>query len=629
MKKYSAIAIILLISSILAKATPVTPEQARKVALSYMNCSKVTLAADSFTLMGTKASSVEAPAYYVFNTPSSGWVMVSGEDTTVPILAVGENGSFQTEDMPEHVAYWMNRISSKIKSIRKDTSIKQSEEIKVQWSNPRVARKMGVAAPAVHLETALWGQGYSEINTEMGQINGPFNWQCPQYSEGVYCITGCVATAMAEVLHYNKYPQKGKGTIPAYTTSKYKISVPETNIEGFTYNWDIPSRPYYESYYHSINPSYYPEAPIWTDVQKNAVAALMFHLGSMVEMNYGPSSSSATSSKISTALSTYMGYSKATCEYFRNVENPQDWLKMIRAELDAGRPIIYGGQNIAASGGHQFVLEGYDANNMVYINWGWLGQENGWFAYNYLGTEGGSIYSRDDSAILGLAPDPEGSSIDNSSPTIALSITDDPENPWPYDKGFNIVSGSVSSKSFSLSVDTFFNISGFKYSGNIKICLVGQDGTIICDLSSVSSLSLSNRCYFTSPIPFRTFQCTIPDSVTPKIGDYIALFYSTSTGEWRRANRYYGLSPLVVIDKINPFDFGIVLIPDNIKAGNIICPYMLHRNCRLTSETWKLDGTEIQNGSFSTTTGDHILEVNMVYTDGVTETVRKKFTVTD
>jgi len=578
-----------LFATIFTLATPVTPEKARSVALKYLNCSSVALRSDSFTLLGTKASALDSPAFYVFNNPDGSWVMVSGEDTTIPILAAGDGSIFETEDMPEHVKYWMDRISSTVKNIRKDASVKQSEQIKALWANPRPSG-MNAATSEVYLETPSWNQ------------RSPYNDKCPLYDGTNRAVTGCVATAMAEVLRYHSYPEKGKGVIPAYTTSKHSLAMPAIDIDGFEYDWTIPFK--YKS-------------STWSTEQKEAVADLMLHCGCMVEMNYG-SSSGAYETLIPGALSTYMGYSKAACMRYRAFDSPMGWLKLLKKELDEGRPIIYAGSNINGSGAHCFVCDGYNSNNQVHINFGWGGSSNGWYAVNYLGKSGGSVYSKSDDAVIGLAPDPEGDD-EKDKPLMYISYSSKPDST----KGFTITSGSINSKSFKLKLDAFFNRSGYTYTGKYKICLAGEDDTIISTLSTVRKANISNGYLYEN----LTFSCTIPSTVTPSLGNYIALFYDDPYGNWIRAKRYYTSSALKNLDKLNPFDFSIITIPANIKAGNVIYPEVLHRNVRLNSETWKLDGNELDILNFTATAGEHTLEVKLEYTDGSSETVKKKFTV--
>jgi len=581
-------------------ADSVSQQKARQIAQSYLDCGKVELAADNFSLAGAKASAADSPAYFIFNSETEGWVIISGEDSTVPVLARGDSGKFIVEDMPEQVRYWLERINSTIKAVRADTGIKQSEQIKALWANPRPVRPQE-AATAKYLETACWGQGSSEDSSS------PFNMYCPEYAEGHKSITGCVATAMAEVLHYNKYPKKGKGTIPAYTTSSYGIEMPQIDIEGYAYNWDIPSTPYQLS------------EKDWSKAQKEAVAKLMLHLGCMVSMDYGPESLSS-SLLISDVLSEYMGYSSASYRLYRSAGSPMDWLNVLKAEIDSNRPVIYSGKDNSGGGGHAFVIDGYDSDNKVHVNWGWNGKNNGWFAVNYLGKvgSGGWVFSTMDSAAIELVPD---NSIDeDANPILSISYSYYSED---IKNGLEVISGSIKSKSFDIGIDLLMNESKNDYNSSIKICLVDKNDVYKCDLSAEVGVRL--KPYW--PKEIKRISCTIPSDINPVLGDYIALFYVTPSGKWKRAKRYLDVDPLLVLDKLNPFDFSIIKTPSNIREGNVIYPEVLHRNIRLTSEVWTIDDKSVVGGNFVAASGEHTLEVSLGYVDGSSETVRKKITV--
>jgi len=600
MKKFYIISFLLLISTYLASASPITPEKARSVALKYMNCSSVTLCSDSFTLLGTKASSLEAPAYYVFNAQADGWVIISGEDTTIPVLAVGDKGKFVTENMPEHVKYWMERMSSTVRSIRQDASIKQSAEIEALWANPRPI-KMSETEGQVYLETPNWGQDY------------PYNNSCPSCSGGKG-ITGCVATATAEVLRYYwksiKNQLIGKGTIPEYTTNTEGITMPSIDINDYVYDLDIP----------------FDYSSSWTTKQKDAVATLMLHIGCMLEMDYTAGWSGTNTAKVSTILSTYFNFSKATHIKNRDLGKPYDWLALLKTELNEGRPVIYSASDLVKNGGgHAFVCDGYDTDNKIHINWGWDKYYNGWFAVNYLGPASGYIFSSNDLAVIGLVPDPEGKD-EGCNPSLIISV---PITTLPDDsRGFTVTGNMVKGETFSIAIDAIYNNSSTDFDGQVKFCITNQDNEILGTVWGPYKISFRAGYYY---MGYVFNGCSIPDNYSPAIGDYIAFFSSGANGSWNRAHTLE--SPLKCIDKLNMFDFTMITLPSDIHVNNIVYPAIaLRRNIRMNSETWKLDGITLDNLGknnvrFIATEGEHTLEVKLEYTDGSSETVKKKFTV--
>lgn len=247
-----------------------------------------------------------------------------------------------------------------------------------QWR----AERAGTAAVAPLLGGIKWNQG------------APYNNMCPLYDGTNRSVTGCVATAMAQVMMYYQYPKELKATIKAYTAKSYGIQIPEIS-SGATYDWDNMLPDYSKSDYNSA--------------QADAVAKLMYHCGAAVEMNYGPSSGANVTPII---LATYFGYDADLMQDLtRTVFTLQQWMTLIDNELKAKRPILYSGQ--ASDGGHEFVCDGSDGNGLYHINWGWGGYQDGYFDLTILqptkgGAGSGSAvdgYNRDCSMIIGIAPD--------------------------------------------------------------------------------------------------------------------------------------------------------------------------------------------------------------------------------
>ena len=203
--------------------------------------------------------------------------------------------------------------------------------------------------PVENLLATQWGQG------------DPYNSLCPT-SDGKAMPTGCVATAMAQILYYFRYPAQGEGQ-GAYTigTAVAPIRKP---VEG-VYNYDLML-----TRYKSSNA---------TDEQKEAVAILMRDLGLASRMAYEKGGSGALSNFSAQGLVNNMGYdSLAMHSYFREWFDTEEWMTMVASELRAGRPIFYGALD-ATYGGHAFVISGIDENGLVYVNWGWEGKADGYY----------------------------------------------------------------------------------------------------------------------------------------------------------------------------------------------------------------------------------------------------------
>ncbi len=203
------------------------------------------------------------------------------------------------------------------------------------------------------------------LHTVWGQ-DAPFNLHCPEKADGQgvmqHCRVGCVACAMAQVMRFHKYPAVGIGEGQNMFNTALKANFGET-----WYDWEHMPESYSRGY---------------TDEEAEAVATLMFHCGVAVNMIYGLKSSStftAFANNMTTALSRYFGYDETTLRSLNRSKYTKDeWLQIIREELSAGRPIIYSG-NSDSMGGHTWVVDGYDEQGRVHMNWGWLGAADDYY----------------------------------------------------------------------------------------------------------------------------------------------------------------------------------------------------------------------------------------------------------
>ena len=386
MKKF-VISISLFCIGLNALADVVPSSKAYSVAQQFMNASRLTEVWDgNDDEAETKAS--RDPFFHVFNVEGGGWVIVSGEDCTVPIIGYNDSGSFNKDGMPSNMRWWLGLIRDDIRQARQKGQ-KGSGNTHEMWANPS-RRETKAGSSKKTLETATWDQ------------EAPYNNLLSQYvkkksGQGVEDLcTGCVATAMAEVLRYHKWPVHGNGTLSGYTTVTAKYSVTGFSIDDHYYDWDNMPMAYDESS---------------TSVQADAVAQLMLDCGVMVKMDYGTSrvgGSGALPTDVVPALTKHMQYSKLAELKERSGYSDSEWLQMIKYDIDNCGPIIYGGYTSIGEG-HQFVCDGYDMdNNMIRINWGWSGSRNDWFTLT-LAIPNLYTFSKSQVAVFGLVPDKNGS----------------------------------------------------------------------------------------------------------------------------------------------------------------------------------------------------------------------------
>lgn len=386
-KNFLLLLSLMLLLSVSAIAGPRSYQQAKAIAqrqaamLGIEMDAEVTASAKAAPRMSvSSAVSPSATCYYVFaNGEDKGFTIVSGDDRMPEVVGYSAQGTYDPDHLPANYVGFMKAYQETVEALLKgDAQVSGGLAEVRQWR----AERAGTAAVAPLLDGIKWDQ------------REPYNNMCPLYDGTNRSVTGCVATAMAQVMMYYQYPKELKTTIKAYNTQTYGIQIPEIS-SGATYDWDNMLPDYSKSDYNSA--------------QADAVAKLMYHCGAAVKMDYGPLSGANVTPAI---LATYFGYDADLMQDLtRTVFTLQQWMTLIDNELKAKRPILYSGQ--ASDGGHVFVCDGSDGKGLYHINWGWGGYQDGYFDLTILqpqkgGAGSGSAvdgYNRNCSMIIGIAPD--------------------------------------------------------------------------------------------------------------------------------------------------------------------------------------------------------------------------------
>mgnify|MGYP002520658454 CR=1 FL=1 len=219
----------------------------------------------------------------------------------------------------------------------------------------------------------------------------PYNNLCPTTSKGKAYPSGCVATALSQIMYYHKYPVKGKGSHQySFTPAVGDGRLLSCDFENTTFDWDNMLLDYGSQ-------------KDYTDVQANAVAQLMAAVGVSVDMQYTESGSGAMSREARYGLINYFCYNENINWLNRSFYSAEEWMKYIYTELNNERPIYYTGDD-EKNGGHAFVLDGYDAEGMVHINWGWGPKGgNGYFDIALLNPSGFQ-FSEGQDMLIGISP---------------------------------------------------------------------------------------------------------------------------------------------------------------------------------------------------------------------------------
>lgn len=345
--------------------------------------------------------------YYVFNCNNGdGFVIISGDDATPEVLGYADDGAFDINNIPENMRTWLDGYSEQIEWARNNPL--KAKAVNTDDVTPRQARQ--VIQPLV---TTKWSQ------------ENPYNQKCFT-ANGEQAVTGCVATALAQVMYYHKWPRAATTAIPAYSDNGSYSQLPST-----TFDWDNMK-------------DCYTGNETADDPHAAAVAQLMVYCGHSVKMDYGVSGSGADTNETVNALSNYFGYENTPSCIRRGSFSSEEWENILYNELHHGRPVIYTGRT-ANNEGHAFICDGYDGDGLYHINWGWGGLSEGYFRLQVLnpaaqGTGGGvgSLgYTYGQTMVVGISPkqldeNVEGSDNANKVKVEALKMVDGSNSVYNY-----------------------------------------------------------------------------------------------------------------------------------------------------------------------------------------------------
>lgn len=507
--------LIMLFVSTSALASPRTFSQAKAIAerkaalLGIKIDSKAAAKAPSMNGGTTTAVS----PYYVFPFgENKGFAIVSGDDNMPEIVGYADHGTYDVNNMPAAMAAFLNNYRATIEAMKQGnaSAIKNIAEAKALRANNTRA----TTAVSPLLGDIKWNQ------------STPYNNMCPKYDDTNLSATGCVATAMAQVMMYWKYPNELKADIQGYKTSTHELTV-AGELKGQKYDWE------------NMLPSYY--SGNYNQTQADAVAKLMLHCGKAVEMDYGEESGAIVTPD---HLAKYFGYdSDLMLDLSRTCFTLAEWTAIIDKELQAKRPILYSGRT--TNGGHQFVCDGSDGNGLYHINWGWGGYQDGYFDITILNPGQGGIgagnvtdgYNRYCDMIIGIQPD--NGKVDEPLAEIP-SLIIEYYNSNDFTSGIELTKATRNNttEDFTITInDCWDNV----YSTNTE-CLCGygiSDGKGGYKLISETENILMNGTRFGTIL-------TINNRFSPNGTYTIYAIYSTDNGKTWKKCAYYYMQPYVV-----------------------------------------------------------------------------------
>ena len=436
---------MLLITGWCMHAAQLTESEAYRIAQKYNR----SLAATPWKQKAPGTVEVAPDAeYYVFNaSQNQGYVIVSGEDSLTELVGYSDSGTIDMDNLPHNLSSWLETYAEYVKAVRHSKA---------------EPYKNNLLAPYPVIRPLL---GEIQWNQSM-----PYNDMCPYDSgAGERCPSGCVATALAQIMKYWEWPVNGVGSY-SYTSNYGVLSADFTK----TYQWD-KMRDIYNAYYDAD----WNIIKEWTQEEGDAVAQLMADLGVALEMGYAPGGSGSNDIMVERAMRNHFRY---------EVENhprlsmaSSEFVDLLVTELRQSRPVYFSGGSASGSG-HAFVVDGCNSDGYFHVNWGWGGMSNGYFNVNYMnpneqgigGSDGG--YFMRQSATT-LKPYRDGDVAPEKQVKLSYSTSSS-----------NDVAGLVANvESFSkyeqmnFTVYGLWNYSSRDYYGNVRACVKNETGDVVAE----------------------------------------------------------------------------------------------------------------------------------------------------
>ena len=393
----------------------------------------------------------QSPALYVFTSGATGYLVVSADDVAAPVLGYSDNGTFDPDNMPPAMRWWLDEYKAQISAAAQgDAGVYQAVE--------RESRQ----AVGPLLKTK-WDQG------------SPYNKYCPTYKEGSQSYptyTGCVATAMAQVMKYHNWPDKAASSAVFSYDWEAQNKTLTASFSNFAFDWA------------NMLPDYSTATSV-TTAQADAVAKLMQACGYSVEMDYGPYESGAPSAAVGGALVNKFKYDPAMRNEVRQCYTLAAWEDMVYNSLKNDGPVLYAGNN--SEGGHCFVCDGYRSDGYFHINWGWSGMSDGYFLLDALDPDqqgaGGSTsgYNCSQEILVGIRP----LATSSSGPTDVKFIA----------MGF--ITGEISGSNLTVYGD-FANYSINSVSGKVSFRVTDMNGNEIKVVDRYNVPGLTPGSYYPS-----------------------------------------------------------------------------------------------------------------------------------
>lgn len=533
----------------------------------------------------SRNGNASAPDYYIFNNPDGGWVIISADDRISPVLGYSPTGSFTLDDIPQNIDWWLESVSMSVEFVR-NSNINVSETVKTEWKSLLSGTGTSQLAIEKVLETANWDQ------------ISPYNQNCPIVNgEKERADAGCVASAMAIIMRYNKWPGRGKGQIGGYVTATSRTYIPNFLISGHTYDWD--------------------DMPLtdaakrigWADRQITKVAGLMYDCGVAVKMDYSSQGSSTTNVLVPYAFNKNFSYSDKIIGLSRSFYKLDRWFSIIKNEIDQGRVVYYSGTG--NGNGHAFVCDGYQqTDSMFHVNWGWGGKQNGFYRMN-LKIPYSFEFPNDQFAVIGIAPD-----------TCNFEITEKQQlEVYVKDNSYGIQPCHISDlkKGFPVNFRTGYLglFSDVRVTKQFKVCLMDQSGETVRQEGWYGSITFQRYDeYYHSD----STQYTQLD-VIPELTDVFKLFVKEDDGEWTPVTANHDYFPELEHVSCGVTPEPLIVLPESCSLGQKIELKLSLGMMPVKSVQWSVNGKVYRGTTLELGHGKTELRADVRYFDDSSGTI--------
>ena len=501
----------------------------------------------------------EAPAFYVFNREGGGFVVISGDDAAVPVLGYSETGSFKANAIPSNVKGWFDMYSREVAYLR-SIGERTDSEMEAQWAASAIKSHLRRAG-GKNLNTKSWGQ------------DAPYNLRCPVV-DGLQSVTGCVATAVCEVMRSHEWPKTVSGTLPSYkyTTDKGTTRTEPSHRLDTTYNWSQMPNDRYS----------------YTQEQAQNVSKLMFDVAVMLQSSFNgvdrtAYGTGAYSEYIVPMMVHYMDYDSSAVLLYRENYSTVRWAEILKAEIDGGRPMPY------------------------------AGDDNGFFAVSSFRIGRDYDFRYNQSAVIGLQKNHGGSPYE---PQLSYYVE-------VGSAGVSLASGTIESGNFTMKAGDFYNFGAFEVEADFAFVLMDYDDNVkkVVTTPDHAVLGFNEGAAVEQP-------CTLSstDIAALAFGDKLAFCYKVSGGDWTKilVDGYSrpGISEYPIYDvpciKVNA--------TATYSASDIIPLEIVNTRKAPSTITWYIDGSTYNDTEVRLTAGTHTIKC-VAKINNVTQTLVQQIKV--